>query len=52
VASYAERLHSRSDSEVVAGFLAFVRNGVGPSDDESELIVEVIAEQAAQESTA
>ncbi|MBF4635064.1 exonuclease SbcCD subunit D [Agreia pratensis] len=51
-ASYSERLHARSDSEVVAGFLEFVRNGVGPTDAESELIVEVIAEQAAQESTA
>ena len=29
-----------------------VRNGAGPTDAESELIVEVIAEQAAQESTA
>ena len=51
-ASYSERLHARSDSEVVAGFLEFVRNGAGPTDAESELIVEVIAEQAAQESTA
>jgi exonuclease SbcD len=50
--SYGERLHARSDHEVVAGFLEFVRNGVGPTDDESELIVEIIAEQAAQESTA
>ncbi|KJC64830.1 exonuclease SbcCD subunit D [Agreia bicolorata] len=52
LASYSERLHARSDSEVVAGFLEFVRNGVGPTDAESDLIVEVIAEQAAQESTA
>ena len=51
-ASYAERLHARSDNEVIAGFLEFVRNGVGPSDGESELIVEIIAEQAARESTA
>jgi len=51
-ASYAERLHARSDHEVIAGFLEFVRNGVGPSDDESELIAEVIAEQAGRESTA
>jgi exonuclease SbcD len=51
-ASYSERLHARSDGEVVAGFLEFVRNGVGPSDEESELIVEILAEQAAQESTA
>jgi exonuclease SbcD len=50
--SYGERLHARSDNEVVAGFLEFVRNGVGPTDDESELIVEIIAEQTAQESTA
>jgi exonuclease SbcD len=51
-ASYSERLHARSDSEVVAGFLEFVRNGVGPTDAESELIAEVIAEQTARESTA
>ena len=51
-ASYAERLHARSDNEVIAGFLEFVRNGVGPSDDEAELIVEIIAEQAGRESTA
>ncbi|WP_374946809.1 exonuclease SbcCD subunit D, partial [Agreia sp.] len=51
-ASYGERLRARSDGEVVAGFLEYVRNGVGPTDDESELIVEIIAEQAAQESTA
>ncbi|CAD6007808.1 Exonuclease SbcD [Agreia sp. COWG] len=48
-ASYAQRLHSRSDSEVVGSFLEFVRNGVGPSERESELIAEVVSEQAASE---
>jgi exonuclease SbcD len=50
--SYGERLRSRSDSEVVGGFLEFVRNGVGPSERERELIAEVVAEQAAGESNA
>jgi len=42
--SYRERVASRTDAEVVAGFLELVRNGVGPSDAERELIADVIAE--------
>jgi len=49
-ASYAERLRSApTDTDIVAGFLSFVRNGVGPSDFESALIAELLAEQGARE---
>ena len=51
-ASYAQRLHARSDSDVVGSFLEFVRNGVGPTERERELIAEVVAEQAASEAGA
>jgi exonuclease SbcD len=50
--SYGERLRSRSDTEVVGSFLELVRNGVGPTERERELIAEVVAEQAAGESNA
>jgi len=45
--SYRERVGTRSDAEVVAGFLELVRNGVGPSEAERELIADVIAEASA-----
>ena len=42
--SYRERVAARTDAQVVAGFLELVRNGVGPTAAESELIADVIAE--------
>ncbi len=47
--SYAERMRQRTDTEIVAGFLEYVRNGVGPSAPEVALIDDVIAEYAARE---
>ena len=45
--SYAERIRAAtSDPEIVAGFLSFVRNGVGPSDFESALVAELLTEQS------
>ena len=46
VTSYAERLKSKTDGEIVAGFLEHVRNGVGPTDAEQTVIAAVIAEHA------
>lgn len=42
-ASYAERIKSKSDAEIIAGFLEHVRNGDGASDAEREILAEVIA---------
>lgn len=42
-ASYAQRIKSKSDAEIVDGFLEHVRNGVGASAAERELLAEVIA---------
>ncbi|WP_181445805.1 exonuclease SbcCD subunit D [Cryobacterium ruanii] len=51
--TYAERIRAAtSDAEIVAGFLSFVRNGVGPSEFESALIAELQTEQGAQEANA
>jgi len=50
--TYRERIAKKTDTEIVAGFLELVRNGVGPSDFESALIAEVVAEQAAAEAKA
>ena len=47
--SYAERMHQRTDSEIVTGFLELVRNGVGPSVPELALINDIITENAARE---
>ena len=45
--SYAERIRAAtSDPEIVAGFLSFVRNGVGPSEFESALVAELLTEQS------
>lgn len=41
--SYASRVRGQSDVEIVAGFLAHVRNGVGPSDTESAIVADVFA---------
>ena len=47
-ASYAERISAAtSDPDVVAGFLTFVRNGVGPTAFESALVAELLSEQTA-----
>jgi exonuclease SbcD len=44
--SYAERIRAAtSDPEIVAGFLSFVRNGVGPTEFESALVDELLTEQ-------
>jgi exonuclease SbcD len=50
-ATYRERIEKKSDDEIVAGFLELVRNGVGPTEFESTLIADVIAEQAAKEAS-
>ena len=47
--SYGERIKAKSDSEIVDGFLEFVRNGVGPTDAERLLIADAISAQAATE---
>lgn len=47
--SYGDRIKSKTDGEIVAGFLDFVRNGVGPNDFEKEQISEIIAELGATE---
>jgi len=45
--SYAERIRAAtSDPEIVAGFLSFVRNGVGPTAFESALVDELLTEQS------
>jgi exonuclease SbcD len=51
-ASYRERIQAKSDTEIVAGFLEHVRNGVGPSAYERDLITAVLTEQAATEGAA
>ncbi|MFD3445254.1 exonuclease SbcCD subunit D [Microbacteriaceae bacterium 4G12] len=48
-ATYSERVRAKSDTEIVAGFLEHVRNGVGPSEFERSVLAEVLAEQAAAE---
>jgi exonuclease SbcD len=42
--SYAERVRGQSDIDIVSGFLAHVRNGVGPSDAEKAIVADVLAE--------
>jgi exonuclease SbcD len=42
-ASYADRIHRKNDHEIVAGFLEFVRNGVGVTEFERDLVAEVLA---------
>jgi len=51
-ATYAERVRAKSDTEIVAGFLEHVRNGVGPSEFERAVLAEVLAERAAAEEAA
>lgn len=47
--TYAERVRHKNDHEIVAGFLEHVRNGVGPTAFERELLADVILEQGARE---
>ena len=51
-ASYAQRLHQLDDHEIVAGFLQFVRNGVGQTAFERELVGELLAANNLAEITA
>ncbi|MDQ1513363.1 MAG: repair protein SbcD/Mre11 [Microbacteriaceae bacterium] len=44
-ATYAERVRGRSDTEIVADFLALMRNGEGPSDFERRLVTDLLAGQ-------
>jgi exonuclease SbcD len=48
--SYAERVHGKSDEEVLDAFLRHVRNGEGPSDAESELFGDLVGEYLAEAS--
>jgi len=49
-AGYRERIgRGRPDTELIDAFLRFVRGGEGPSDAESALIAELVAERAAAE---
>lgn len=50
VASYSQRIRSKSDAEIVDGFLEHVRNGVGASEAERALLNEVIATREAARS--
>lgn len=49
--SYSARLSGKSDREVFSGFLAHVRNGIGPTDHETQMISDVIDMLAASEAT-
>lgn len=49
--SYSKRLTGKSDHEVFSGFLEHVRNGIGPNDQESALIAEVITAAAVSEAS-
>ena len=44
-ASYGDRIRSKTDPEIIAGFLEYVRNGVGPSAFEAQLVAELLTEQ-------
>jgi len=50
--TYAKRVKHKSDHEIVAGFLEHVRNGVGPTEFERELLADVITEHLVAESLA
>lgn len=49
-ASYTERLRGKSDHEIVADFLGFVRNGLGPTPFERDAIAGAITDLSVQES--
>jgi len=42
--TYSDRVAHKSDPEIVAGFLEFVRNGVGLTDFERELVADVLGQ--------
>lgn len=42
--SYGDRIDRQTDREIVAGFLEFVRNGVGQTDFERDLVAELLTE--------
>ena len=48
-ASYGERINRQNDHEIVAGFLEFVRNGVGQTDFERDLVAELLTESDLRE---
>lgn len=52
VATYAERIKEKSDPDIIAGFLEYVRNGEGPTEFERELIAEVLNEQGIRQANA
>ncbi|MFC4224307.1 exonuclease SbcCD subunit D [Lysinibacter cavernae] len=43
-ATYAQRVQSQSDPTLIAGFLEYVRNGVGQTDYERECIADALAQ--------
>jgi exonuclease SbcD len=47
--SYRDRVATKSDREIIAGFLEYVRNGEGPSEAENTLISDVITANAVRE---
>jgi exonuclease SbcD len=46
--SYGELVHGKTDEQIIDGFLQRVRNGDGPSEEESALIRDVIALHGAE----
>jgi exonuclease SbcD len=44
LSSYAERVHGKSDDQVLEAFLRHVRSGDGPNEEEAELFSEVVSE--------
>ncbi|AWB88077.1 exonuclease SbcCD subunit D [Mycetocola zhujimingii] len=44
--TYAERVRARTDAEIVSGFLEFVRNGIGPTELETDILSSVLTEVA------
>ena len=50
--TYAARVKSKSDNEIVGGFLEYVRNGVGPTEFERTLIANALSDQRAKDSVA
>ncbi|WP_210481541.1 exonuclease SbcCD subunit D [Naasia sp. SYSU D00948] len=48
-ASYGDRVKEKTDAQIVGEFLAYVRNGVGPSEYERGLVHELLIEQDLRE---
>jgi exonuclease SbcD len=48
-ATYRERVRAKTDPEIVAGFLEYVRNGVGPTEFEAALVAKILSEQHSTE---